>query len=106
MTTKKPTEVTETHIRELLAYELHRGNSTPVSSSAEVAAEAWRNLTLEGRGKARHCATVIAARLESYGISMRASNSRKVLDTLDALTTIPAKPAYDLTEATQEIKIK
>lgn len=103
MTTKKPTEVTDIHLRELLAYELHRADNP---ASDETAAETWRNLTLEARTAARVDATVIMHRLEGAGISIRASNSRKVLDTLDSVLTIPARPAYDLTEATETIKTK
>ena len=101
---KKPTEVTDIHIRELLAFELHRADQAPCSD--ENAAETWRNLTLDARASMRARADVITKRLEGYGISTRSSNSRKVLDTLEAVTTIPARPAYDLTEATETIKTK
>jgi hypothetical protein len=101
---KKPTEVTDIHIRELLAYELHRADQAQCSD--ENAAETWRNLTLDARASMRARAEIIMRRLEAYGLAMRASNSRKALDTLDAILTIPARPAYDLAEATEPISIK
>lgn len=114
---KKTTEVTDIHIRELLAFELHRaglplpldepdGPSEPAPHSEEYAAETWRNLSISARAALRLKAETVMRNLEVYGISLRASNSRKVLDTLERVTTIPARPAYDLAEATETIKTK
>jgi hypothetical protein len=93
-----PRQATEVFAFEL-AYWLHlnsNGHDT-VGKDREAFAAHWREHA-DYREKAHARAKSLEAALEDAGLRPHTHSSRLVLKALDAMLTIPARPAYSLTE--------
>lgn len=93
--TKKTPEVTDIHLRELLAFELTR-SAISGSETRDATADKWRSLPEAERAEIREQTRRIMRRLTDHGVVLRTTSSKRVLEALDELITIPARPAYVL----------
>lgn len=85
-------------IREVLASALFGANSAVPSWGANEFRESWQALP-ETRKRYRDMARALLAALSDAGVTIRASDSKKVLKCLEFLQTVPARAAYtDLDE--------
>jgi hypothetical protein len=82
-------------MREALAFELFHITGANPKAPREMSNDAWRSDST-ARKSSREMVDELIGSLENAGIRLAISNSKKLLDHIETLITIPARSAYVL----------